>query len=157
MSEKPHWADKQNLQDWVTPLIGAWIFASPWAIPYVVAGDVPGTKLDAAAALTVISNAAAWDHWLIGLALFVLGIAAVVAHRAWEEWASVALGVLLAVSPWVLGFTNIPGLTWNAVLAGAAVAVLSGSVLLIEQRPFKGRPARRVMDLGGRIQPTPSL
>src|ERR1019366_4709258 len=152
MNEKPHWADKQNLQDWVTPLIGAWIFASPWAIPYVVAGDVPGTKLDAAAALTVISSAAAWDHWLIGLALFVLGIAAVVAHRVWEEWASVALGVLLAVSPWVLGFTNIPGLTWNAVIAGAAVAVLSGSVLLMSTSPSRGAPRGRVMDLrGGRI------
>ena len=157
MSEKPHWADKQNLQDWVTPLIGAWIFASPWAIPYVVAGDVPGTKLDAAAALTVISSAAAWDHWLIGLALFVLGIAAVVAHRVWEEWASVALGILLAVSPWVLGFTNIPGLTLNAVIAGAAVAVLSGSVLLMNSSPSSAVPRARVIRPGEPIQPTASV
>ena len=157
MSEKQHWADKQNVQDWVTPLIGAWIFASPWAIPYVVAGNVPGTKLDAAAALTVIRNAAAWDHWLIGLALFVLGIAAVVAHRVWEEWMSIALGILLAVSPWVLGFTNIPGLTWNAVIAGAAVAVLSVSVLLMDGSPSSRVPRGRVISRGRPIQPTTSV
>jgi SPW repeat-containing protein len=51
---------------------------------------------------------------------------------AWEDWVDMVLGAWLAISPWVLGFTDSDaGATRNALIVGIAIAVLSGSTFLI--------------------------
>ncbi len=50
---------------------------------------------------------------------------------AWEDWVDMVLGVWLAISPWVLGFTDNDAATRNALIVGVAVAVLSGSTFLV--------------------------
>jgi hypothetical protein len=39
----------------------------------------------------------------------------------WQDWASLALGAWLAVSPWTLGFSGHDWATWNAVAVGVAL------------------------------------
>ena len=46
------------------------------------------------------------------------------------DWLNLAIGVALFVSPWMLGFTDLPGASKNAWLSGAAVAVVSVCALL---------------------------
>src|SRR5437763_289475 len=58
----------------------------------------------------------------------MLAVAALIALfkvMAWEEWVNVALGVWLAVSPWLLGFNGVIPAMWNAVIGGILVAVLA--------------------------------
>ena len=51
---------------------------------------------------------------------------------AWEDWVDMVLGLWLAISPWILGFSESdPSATRNALIVGIVVAVLSGSTFLI--------------------------
>jgi hypothetical protein len=51
---------------------------------------------------------------------------------AWEDWVDMVLGAWLAISPWILGFSDsAPGATRNALIVGIAVAVLSASTFLV--------------------------
>lgn len=41
----------------------------------------------------------------------------------WQNWVSFALGLWLAVSPWIAGYSDYPAATANAVLVGLALAL----------------------------------
>jgi SPW repeat len=43
----------------------------------------------------------------------------------WQDWASFALGLWLALSPWVAGYAEQAGATANAVSAGLVLALAS--------------------------------
>ena len=45
------------------------------------------------------------------------------AATRWQDWASFALGLWLAVSPWVLGYSHLEGATANAAFMGLALAL----------------------------------
>jgi hypothetical protein len=43
----------------------------------------------------------------------------------WQDWASFALGLWLALSPWIAGYSEHAGATANAVTAGLVLALAS--------------------------------
>lgn len=43
----------------------------------------------------------------------------------WQDIVNLALGVLVAISPWALGYSDLGAATWSAVLAGGLVALIS--------------------------------
>jgi len=47
------------------------------------------------------------------------------ANMKWQDWATFLLGVWLAASPWLLGYSDSEGAMWNAVILGVALAVFS--------------------------------
>lgn len=49
------------------------------------------------------------------------------------EWAQVILGILLVISPWVLGFDTVTPMAWSAWIIGVLVVITSTSVLLSER------------------------
>lgn len=102
---------KQVSEDWQDDLIailGAALFVSPWVLGYT-------------------DHAAAYANALIvGAVMLVLALAALVNFREWEEWAGMALGVWLIVSPWVLGFAGLGAAMWVAVIFGVLTLVLAG-------------------------------
>jgi hypothetical protein len=49
----------------------------------------------------------------------------VIAAARWQEWASFALGLWLAVSPWIVGYAEYEAATANAVFVGLALALAS--------------------------------
>jgi hypothetical protein len=55
-------------------------------------------------------------------------------HRNWEDWASMLLGVLIGLSPWLAGQQNDPTIAWNAVIVGALVLGLGALELSGLQR-----------------------
>lgn len=46
----------------------------------------------------------------------------------WQDWVSLVLGGWLAVSPWVLGYSDVVPATWSAVIVG----VVLGAYALVE-------------------------
>lgn len=47
------------------------------------------------------------------------------AHRNWEDWGGMLLGVLIGLSPWLSGQMGTEGMMFNAILVGALVFVLA--------------------------------
>ncbi len=43
----------------------------------------------------------------------------------WNAWVNLIVGVLLIISPFVLGFSGDLRATWTAMIAGVVVAVVS--------------------------------
>jgi hypothetical protein len=43
----------------------------------------------------------------------------------WQDWASFALGLWLAISPWIAGYSEHEAATANAVIVGLALALAS--------------------------------
>lgn len=56
------------------------------------------------------------------------------AHRNWEDWFGMLLGLLIAVSPWVAGDHISRAAAWNAVLIGVLVFFIAELEYVILQR-----------------------
>lgn len=46
-------------------------------------------------------------------------------YRHWQDWADLMLGLLILLSPWLLGFTEARAPTVNAIVVGGLVVALS--------------------------------
>ena len=64
------------------------------------------------------------DDWAAGLLVLACSAAALVAFAEWEEWATLALGLWVAASPWLLGFQHAKAMPINVGL-GLTIAYLS--------------------------------
>jgi len=56
--------------------------------------------------------------------------------RHWQDWADLMLGLAVLASPWLLDFSNSSAPTWNAVIVGSAVIVLS-AVAIAHLEPWE--------------------
>jgi hypothetical protein len=109
MHHTKHW------QDAISVLVGIWVAISAWFLGY---GE----------------NAVAMYHGLVvGIALVATALGAMLLPRAWEEWTELVLGLWLAVSPWLLGFSGSASATNNAVASGVLVVALALWVLFTDQ------------------------
>jgi hypothetical protein len=97
----------KKVQDWVNVVLAVCVFISPWVIGFT-AESVP-----------------TWNAWIVGLLLGALSFAAISAFAEWEEWVNLVLGLWLAASPWLLGFTANVNVMWTNVVLGLLVAVVS--------------------------------
>src|SRR5215208_580544 len=95
-----HWQDSTNA------VLGGWLIVAPFALGFQ--GD-----------LSALANTVA-----IGVLLLAAALGAIFVPRAWEEWTETALGLWLAVSPWIVGFTT-PSARLNAVVTGLVVLTLA--------------------------------
>jgi hypothetical protein len=104
-------------QDYAVMVLGALTFISPF-----VFGDTSQTT----AATTAYAG---------GVLLVLAGVlgAATRAVRM-TEWVPFVLGVLLFVSPWVLGFTGVAAIAWTAWIIGIPVVLAAGSVLVANRQ-----------------------
>lgn len=77
------------------------------------------------------------NAWASGCAIAAVAFLALTRFAEWEEWIGLALGVWVAVSPWVLGFADHhETATWTHVVIGLIVAALAaGTLWHIHQPP----------------------
>lgn len=68
---------------------------------------------------------AAWNAWLVGAAITLIGVGALVAKLPWDEWAMLVLGAWAAISPWVLGFSSQAAATGAHLVLGLVVLALA--------------------------------
>lgn len=47
-------------------------------------------------------------------------------HRSWEDWLSIALGAVIAISPWLAGAVESPVVVIHAIIVGLLVLSLAG-------------------------------
>ncbi|WP_207486084.1 SPW repeat protein [Arenibaculum pallidiluteum] len=78
---------------------------------------------------------ASWNAWLTASVVGVIAAAAVFSYAEWEEWVNAVLGVWAIVSPWVLGFADVPAATWSHALVGLVVAALAACELWMTRQP----------------------
>ncbi len=51
-------------------------------------------------------------------------------HRTWEDWTGILLGVLIGLSPWLVGQQDDQPAMWNAMLVGVLVLSLAAVELV---------------------------
>ncbi len=95
-------------QDNLTIALGIWLLLSPAFLQY--SGVAPEN----------------WVTMGAGGILVILMIGARLAFHVWEEWLGVVFGALIAIAPWIAGFTASTRPTVNCVVCGLAVMVLTG-------------------------------
>jgi hypothetical protein len=107
---------RRRWQDHTAFIVGVWLIAVPWALGSFSPDSVPlGT--------------AAWNFLVCGVAVAILGGAALASYRLWEEWANLLIGIWLIASPWMLHYVEKPLFVWNALICGIILIVLGISVL----------------------------
>jgi uncharacterized membrane protein HdeD (DUF308 family) len=108
---------EKNVQDWINLICGVLLFISPWALRF--SGHV----------------LAARTAWVGGVIIFLMGVAALAQFAEWEEWVALVVGVLVVISPWVLGFAAIHAAMWTCVVLGIIVALSSISEIWTVHHP----------------------
>jgi hypothetical protein len=116
--------DKKSLmtpKHWQAPvvgLLGAWFAVSPWIVGPASSGMVSVT------------------HVVLGLALVAAALAmSSMTNGAWGAWLAMAVGLVAAVSPWLLGFAEAREATANAVITGCVAAILGCMVGFVSTDP----------------------
>ncbi len=110
-------------------LLGIWLLVSPWMLNYNTMG-LPATL----------------NSVIVGALIAVL---AAVRLSSWRDtarfsWVNVILGLWTIASPWVYGYAaNVNGVRDNVILGVlvAALAILSGSATIAEEKHSPGVPA----------------
>jgi hypothetical protein len=100
MKQQKHWQDPAN------GVLGVWLIFSPMILGFQ-------------SSTTAMINAV-----LVGILLLATALGAIFVPRAWEEWTESALGLWLAISPWVLG-GGTQSAKASAVVTGLVVLTLS--------------------------------
>ncbi|MGH6944592.1 MAG: SPW repeat protein [Geminicoccaceae bacterium] len=108
-------------RDWVMLVLAVWLFISPWVLGFF------WRMAPAAEATMPLGNlvAASWNAWVLGVVIGVLAIWAIAQFAEWQDWINGILGIWLVVSPWVLGFGQVPAPTWDHVIVGLLVLILA--------------------------------
>ena len=91
-------------------ILGIWVLISPFVLG------------------AVHSPGAVWNNVIVGIVMIAFA-----ANRAWggrhqgteTTWVNFVLGIWLIISPWIVGFRTSPALTWNNVIVGIVVAIVS--------------------------------
>jgi len=97
---------KQRWQDWVGLVLGILMVLSPFALGFTG------------------MTAAAVSAWVLGVASIVLfAVALFRPEEQWEEWVNLALGILLILSPFALGFTPVLGAAYAHWILGILIGL----------------------------------
>jgi hypothetical protein len=108
---------KELIPDALNLLLGAGLFMSPWAFGFV---DEPRPT---------------WNAWLSGLAIIALATSALATFADWEEWTALAVGVWVAMSPWILHFSGHEAATPLHVVVGILVAAIASLRIWYQDYP----------------------
>jgi SPW repeat len=106
-------------QDWVAVVAGVYAFLSPiW------------THTETKATTTVV---------ILGIVAAVVGLVSLAVPGAVAlEWVEVVVGILMFISPWVIGFTAMSGMAWTAWIVGVVLVVVGLLALPQGNRVHRG-------------------
>ena len=110
---------KESIIDYIKLALAAFLILTPWIFGFTSVAVVSG------------------NAWISGAVIGLASIAAIVALAEWEEWVSLALGLWVMISPWVLGFhTTVISAMRADVAVGIAVALIAAAELwMIHRNP----------------------
>lgn len=99
--------DVERPGEWLNLALAVILFLSPWVLGF--AGE----------------TGAAWTAWATAVAIAALAVAALVQFAQWEAWAGLVLGLWLAASPWIVGFSQTATALWTHIVIGLLIAALA--------------------------------
>ena len=108
---------EKNVQDWINVVCGVLLFISPWVLGF--SGELMAAR----------------TAWVGGIVIFVMAVAAMLRFAEWEEWVALIVGILVLISPWVLGFAAVYAALWTCVVLGIIVALSSISEIWVVHHP----------------------
>jgi uncharacterized membrane protein HdeD (DUF308 family) len=109
-----------RLQDWVTLLAGAYTVTSPIVLSTV------GMTGEGKVVVAMVT---------LGVLLALSSIVSLARPNVIAtEWATILIGVLLFVAPWVVGYSGLTGAAWTSWLVGAIVVVVGLTVVRASNR-----------------------
>jgi hypothetical protein len=112
-----HW------QDWMNLFLAGWLFITPWFYNFTA---IPG---------------AAWNAWVVGALVAIFALVALARNARWPQFGIAALGVWLAVSPWIVGGAGMSAMMWNFVLIGALMIAFAVAAIATQRRRVGRRTA----------------
>jgi hypothetical protein len=107
---------KERWRDWVMLVLAVWLFLSPWILGFAAAMPAAGEAM---------GSPAAWNAWIVGIAIAAVAVWAVAWFAPWQDWVNGVLGAWLVIAPWVLGFGSLAAAAWNHVIVGLLVLALA--------------------------------
>jgi hypothetical protein len=108
---------QETIIDFIKLALAAFLILTPWVFGFTSAA------------------AASRNAWVSGAVIGLASLAAIIALADWEEWVSLAFGLWVAISPWVLGFhaTVISAMRVDLAI-GFAVALFAAAELWMMHR-----------------------
>lgn len=95
----------QRWQDWLTLIIGIWLFITPWIFGF--------------------SNTDySWSPFVMGALLFIFSLWAIANRKVAAEAINLIIGIWVFISPWVLGFSHTMNAAWIMFVFGAILIVV---------------------------------
>jgi hypothetical protein len=106
-------------QDWAVLVVGAYALLSPiW---------------------TDTTTKATWTVVILGAVTAVVSLWSLADPASVSsEWGHAVMGVLLFVSPWVMGFSGTDGIAWTAWITGAIALVVGLAALPASKHAHDG-------------------
>lgn len=102
----------------------------PWTRPYDWAEVVLGVVAVLSFLWMDTNNAAMWTMIILGALVALDGLASLAAPgQVYGEGIQIVLGVLMFISPWVMGYTEFSGISWSSWIIGA-LTVIAGAAAL---------------------------
>jgi uncharacterized membrane protein HdeD (DUF308 family) len=94
--------------------------------------------LGVVAALSTIwmdtDNAAMWTMIVLGVLVALDGLASLAAPgQVYGEGIQIVLGVLMFISPWVMSYSNLTGISWTSWIIGALTVIAGAAALPVAQ------------------------
>ncbi|WP_172457780.1 SPW repeat protein [Pseudonocardia sp. N23] len=113
----------QRWQDWAAVVIGVLAALSPLVLS--------------------VDSAAVWALVVLGVLLAVSGLWSLGAPGSVaSEYVHAVLGVLLFISPWVLGYSDLLGASWTSWVAGVLAVVVGLTAIPAAQHSHGGLTAQ---------------
>lgn len=100
-------------------VIGLWLLLAPLAL---------GFFNNPSAALVTI---------LVATTVFFISQLGIANQQPWEEWVNLIAAVVLIAAPWVLGYASIAAATWNSVICGGLLVLLTVLQMVEEYAELK--------------------
>lgn len=102
----------------------------PWTRPYDWAEVVLGVVALLSFLWTDNNDVAMWTMIILGALVALDGLASLAAPgQVYSEGIQIVLGVLMFISPWVMGYTEFGGISWSSWIIGA-LTVIAGAAAL---------------------------
>lgn len=113
------WTRKSQTIDLANAVLGIGLLIAPWLLNFT--GE----------------TAAAMNAWIVGGAIALIAVDAVLNRYSWEDAANLVLGIWAMVAPWLLGFAGVTNAMYAHIAIGLIVSVLAAvNLWIIRNRPI---------------------
>ncbi|MPZ82920.1 MAG: hypothetical protein GEV28_21995 [Actinophytocola sp.] len=106
----------------------------PWTRPHDWAEVVLGVVALLSPLWMNTDNAAMWTMIILGALVALDGLASLaVPGQVYGEGIQIVLGVLMFISPWVMSYTELGGISWSSWIIGALTVIAGAAALPVAQ------------------------